>query len=271
MLNTKCIVVLCLSKYYKLHLSKIYPMLEKYANKCNADLKVQDCQPDISNRHSLMCQKLLIPYIYKAYEHVLMLDLDILITDSCPDLFEDFVDSNIGFSAVENPINSTEYSYICDFLWKTTKQDFQNPYTGELHSKVKGINGGVMYFDTKLMADLLHNFYFDESTHWSKNTQIMNNEETPMFWLASQNEMFSSMDKSYNFQMFFHLAKDFKDVLLTYRGFIGKLHRKTSQRQPAFITNNIFGSRYKDSISSAIDNGHIIHFAGGFPYPYYRI
>jgi len=246
-------------------------MLERYADKCDADLIVQDSPPDHTFKHSLMSQKLLIPALYKKYEHVLMLDLDIFITDTCPNIFDEFIDNNIGFSAVENPINSVEYSYICDRLWKSTAEKFQNPYTGAIHSSVKGINGGVMYFNTKLIADLLRKFYFDDSTEWSQNTKKMNNEETPVWWIAKENELFSSMDMSFNFQMFFHLAKDYKDVIETYNGVIGRLHRKTSARLPSFITNNIFGSRYKDSVSTAIDCGNIIHFSGGFPYPYFRM
>jgi len=128
-----------------------------------------------------------------------------------------------------------------------------------------------MYFNTKLMADRLRNFYFDDSTEWSRDPKRMNNEETPIWWIGFNNDMFMSMSKSFNFQMLWYLAKDYKDVIEIYKGFRGRFHRKTRERLPPFITNNIFGSRYRDAVTSAIGCENIIHFAGSFPYPYFRI
>ena len=273
MTKNKCIVVLCISSFFKRHLIEVYPMLKKYSDKCNADLIVHDTPPDPNFRHNLMSQKLLIPGLYKKYGHILMLDLDIFISDNCPNIFDDLIDDNVGFSAVENPINSNEYKYICEHVWGIphTNHMQQNPYTGTINNKIKGINGGVMYFNSSLIADLLRQFYFDDSTKWCEDTAIMNNEETPVWWIADNNDMFLSMDKQYNYQMFYHLSNNYKDLIGTYKGFKGKLYRKASQKLPMFVTNNIFGPRYKESVSDAIDSSNIVHFAGGFPYPYFKL
>ena len=270
--RNKCIVVTCIGDFFKNHLTKVYPMLKGYSNKCNADLIIQDTPPDASFKHNLMSQRLLMPERYKQYEHLLMLDLDIFISDSCPNIFDDVIDSGVGFSAIENPINSSEYEYVCEHVWGVPKRhNPKNPYTGAIDSQIKGINGGVMYVNNLLMKDLFHEFYFNNSTEWYKNTVIMNNEETPMLWLASANNMFSAADKKYNYQMLYHLAKDYKDVIKIYKGFRGKIYRKTYKKLPILAVNNIFGSRYKDSVSSAIDSNDIVHFAGGIPYPYFKL
>ena len=92
-----------------------------------------------------------------------------------------------------------------------------------------------------------------------------------MRWIANNNKVFLPMAKKYNYQILYHLAKDYKDVIEAYKGIRGKVYRRTFKKIPKFVSSNILGSRYKESISSAIDAGDIIHFSGGFPYPYFKL
>jgi len=274
MVKNKCIVVLCVGNFFQKHLVEVFPMLKKYSDKCNADLIVRDTPPDVHFKHNLLSQKLLIPELYKKYEHILMLDLDIFISDSCPNIFDEIIDNNIGFSAKEAQVHSNEYKYVCENVWgiSSANQNQRNPYTGSIESHIKGINGGVMYVNSFMMADLFKQFYFNNSTVWSKDTVCMNNEEIPMRWIANNNNVFLPMNEKYNQLIIYYLPKDYKDVIETYKGIRGKIYRRTYKKIPKFVTNNIFGSRYKEAVSSAIDySDGITHFAGGFPYPYFKL
>jgi hypothetical protein len=272
MKRNKCIVVLCCSKYYQNHLAKIHTMLKMYADKCNADLYIQKDPPDKSFKRNLMSQKLLIPKLYVRYEHVVMLDLDIFIPDTSNDIFDSVISDGVGFSAVTNPIMSEEFKYVCKNIWRKLPEnsDQHNPYTGEVSIYNEGINGGVMYFKTSEMANLMFEFYNNNESEWSKNTVLMNNEETPYWWITKEKGIFFKMDKSYNYQMLYHLSGQYKDVIKTYLGIRGKLYRRTYQILPCFLVNNVLGKKYRESVFDASKN-NIIHFAGNLPYPYFAL
>lgn len=69
-----------------------HPIIIKYASKCNADFKIlSDCKG--LHKHYRILQ---LHDLFNAYDRIMVLDSDVLIKKSCPDLFKLVPENNIG-------------------------------------------------------------------------------------------------------------------------------------------------------------------------------
>lgn len=82
-----------------------------YAKKCHADFRFIDDYIDKDKKRDIYSQKLLIPDYLREYEQVLFLDLDIIISPDCPDIFA-LMPENIGLMAEVNPRSSARFRKI---------------------------------------------------------------------------------------------------------------------------------------------------------------
>jgi len=69
-----------------------HPILKRYAAKCNSDFKIISENKGLHPHYRIMqCKELL-----DEYDRIIVLDSDMLILNSCPDLFELVPDDSIG-------------------------------------------------------------------------------------------------------------------------------------------------------------------------------
>ena len=88
-ISKRAICVMVIGKKYQKQFSYVKPQFEAYAKKCSATLHIIDTIPDPTFHRPLLAQKLLIPHLTQQYDLVLFLDLDILISENAPDVFNE--------------------------------------------------------------------------------------------------------------------------------------------------------------------------------------
>lgn len=96
-----CVMSVGAGKYRKQY-ELVRDNLMAYAKKCHADFRFIDDYIDKDKKRDIYSQKLLIPDYLREYEQVLFLDLDIIISPDCPDIFA-LMPENIGLMAEVNP------------------------------------------------------------------------------------------------------------------------------------------------------------------------
>ena len=99
-----CVMSVGAGKYRKQY-ELVRDNLMAYAKKCHADFRFIDDYIDKDKKRDIYSQKLLIPDYLREYEQVLFLDLDIIISPDCPDIFA-LMPENIGLMAEVNPRSS---------------------------------------------------------------------------------------------------------------------------------------------------------------------
>ena len=126
-------------------------MFENYASFTKSDLIVHKGLFDKTNKRSFFAQRMLIP-IYKEYDQILCMDLDILISKKSKNIFREFK-NKYGFAAIPIPrgekkwVNTVINHYkINEILKETNKKYFEmRGYDVSRISteKLKTINGGA--------------------------------------------------------------------------------------------------------------------------------
>ena len=102
-----CVMSVGAGKYRKQY-ELVRDNLMAYAKKCHADFRFIDDYIDKDKKRDIYSQKLLIPDYLREYEQVLFLDLDIIISPDCPDIFA-LMPENIGLMAEVNPRSSARF------------------------------------------------------------------------------------------------------------------------------------------------------------------
>lgn len=105
-----CVMSVGAGKYRKQY-ELVRDNLMAYAKKCHADFRFIDDYIDKDKKRDIYSQKLLIPDYLREYEQVLFLDLDIIISPDCPDIFA-LMPENIGLMAEVNPRSSARFRKI---------------------------------------------------------------------------------------------------------------------------------------------------------------
>jgi lipopolysaccharide biosynthesis glycosyltransferase len=74
-----------------------HPLLKKYAEKCNADFIVLSGDPPIWTHDHRPHYRIMDGYdLLNTYDRVLFLDSDMIVTDTCPNLFDVVPENKIG-------------------------------------------------------------------------------------------------------------------------------------------------------------------------------
>jgi hypothetical protein len=237
--------------------------LYEYAKKCSAELIILDRPLDNTFHRTLLAQKLLIPKFCTDFDIVLFLDLDILISEFAPDVF-DYLPEDKSFGAVLDPRGKEEFiktwQHIPRILEETTEKYFTDR-NFEAKSNLRGsINGGVFIFRPKKIANFFECYYYSNHNQGELNSF----EETPFAYFSQVNNWFAPLPASFNVQVLYKLKGTLEGINVT----------KSENRIPRCIrkwyykkTNYCFypTSVYRKFVQELIKNNFFVHFAGNYP------
>ncbi|SHL52281.1 glycosyltransferase family protein [Chryseobacterium polytrichastri] len=249
-------------KYWKMY-DKNKVQFENYAKKCGADLKIIDKPLDEKFKRPLLSQKLLIPAATQQYDIVLFLDLDIIISDKAPSIFE-YLPINKYFGAILDPRGTIEFNktwgHIPRILDETNEVYFTDRYF-ENHPLLQGsINGGVFIFRPKKIADFFENYYFSSHNQGELNSF----EETPFAYFSQINNWFEALPIEFNTQILYKIKGTEKGVEID----------KREKKLPKFFLKYYYKKtgfcfyptkQYKNYIKQIISENYFIHFSGNYP------
>ena len=186
--------------------------LMAYAKKCHADFRFIDDYIDKDKKRDIYSQKLLIPDYLREYEQVLFLDLDIIISPDCPDIFA-LMPENIGLMAEVNPRSSARFRKIYAdnerILNETVEDYFTSRGFAAADGLVGNINGGVLLFRPRLVADLFRDYYMSMKSQ-GENTAF---EEAPMAYYTQTKGLFLELDYRFNCMPYFEIGNPYADRL----------------------------------------------------------
>lgn len=235
-----------------------------YAEKCNADFKFIHEYIDPDLKRDIYSQKLLIPDYLREYEQVLFLDLDILISPECPDIFE-LMPENIGLMAEVNPRSSERFRKIYagnERILNETVTDYftSRGFAADEHL-IGNINGGVLLFRPRLVADILKEYYLSMKSQ-GEHTAF---EEAPMAYYTQTKGLFLELDYRFNCMPYFEIGNDYADRLY-------RIHQNGIYQKAEKVMYKLFGEKhmlllnqhYKLVSRLFSDGAYIVHFAGGY-------
>lgn len=249
---------------YRAQYELVKTQMEEYANKCNADLVLIDEWIDKEKIRDIYSQKLLVPDYLKNYEIVAFLDLDIVISEKCPDIFEE-IPENIGLMACLNPRGTQKFKKIFagnERVLNETTMDYFTSRNFEKNDKLEGnINGGVILFRPNLIADILKKYYYSGHSQGKFSAY----EEAPMAYYSQVNGLFKALDNRYNVMINFEIGTSLgEDIYNLIHNkvyiFVNKVLKKLTHK------NNILLKKKICRLAKALmaDGSYIVHFAGGY-------
>lgn len=258
-----CVMSVGAGKYLKQY-ELVKNNIMAYAKKCRADFRFIHEYIDQDLKRDIYSQKLLIPDYLREYEQVLFLDLDIIISPDCPDIFE-LMPENIGLMAEVNPRESARFRKIYAgnerILNETVQDYFCSRGFPEAEGLIGNINGGVLLFRPRLVADLFKEYYLSMKSQ-GENTAF---EEAPMAYYTQTKGLFAPLEYKFNCMPYFEIGNDYADRL--YRTHHNKcyclaekvLYRIFHEKHMLLI-----GRHYQLVKRLFADGACIVHFAGGY-------
>ncbi len=265
MKNDRALCVMCVGsgKYLKQY-ELVSPQIKAYADKCYADFILIDKPIDPYMKRDIYSQKLLIPDYLRKYAQVAFLDLDILIAQECPSIFDE-MPQNCGLMACLNPRGTDKFKKIFAGNERVLKETVMDYFTSRGFAKndnlVGNINGGVIVFRPALIADMLKDYYYSEHSQGSFSAY----EEAPMAYYSQTSGLFKALDNKYNVMINFEVGTDegisiYNIIHNKIYIFVNKVIKKITKK------NNLLIARKIEKLTRLLlSNGsYIIHFAGGY-------
>jgi hypothetical protein len=258
------IVLMAIGDKYSRSLNAVRGMFLRYASSCNADLVVCDVPPDPSFKRNVLCQKMLLPDLYKQYDWIAFLDLDILISRHAPSIF-DFTDDRGAFSAVVDQRDSEKFENVVRGFWKqpailneTHKSYFSDRGFPDHPLRKASVNGGVWLCKPSRISSLFRTFYFSEFGP-------MVHEEAMMAFVAQRANLFFELDYRFNTQLIFELFSSLQSPVL---GEINGWRFRWFKRHCAenIPLRHEYPRAYQALVNSTQENCYFLHFSSGFPY-----
>ena len=260
------IVLMAIGAKYEAILQETRDQFERYAEKCGAILEICRTPPDPSMQGHLLTQKMLIPKVYKQYEWIAFLDLDVVISKHAPSIFDN-IDNTKGFGAVLDPIGEKVF-FKTNHYWfnrapnNITSIDDRFINEGfEFNPRIKGIiNGGIWVANPKIVGELFAEYYHE---HENKLGFF---EEISMSFLTQDSELFFPLDRRFNDQLIYFSCKE--NARFNYLTI--KLQKKINQVLNRVIPKRVrylFLQPYISLIEKTLDSSFILHFSGGYPIP----
>ncbi|MDQ0592621.1 lipopolysaccharide biosynthesis glycosyltransferase [Chryseobacterium ginsenosidimutans] len=252
-------------KYWKIY-DKNKAQLKNYAKKCGAEIKIIDKPLDDQFHRPLLSQKLLIPTATLEYDIVLFLDVDIIISDMAPSIFE-YLPENKHFGGILDPRGTQEFNktwkHIPRILEETdevyfTDRNFKN------NSLLQGsINGGVFIFRPRKVTDVFKNYYFSEHNQGELNSF----EEAPFAYISQINNWFESLPIEFNTQVLYKIKGTEKGIeIIRKEKKLPKLFLKYYYKKTGFCFYPT--KQYKDYVRQIIAENYFVHFSGNYPIIY---
>lgn len=244
--------------------------LEAYAGSCSADIAVIDRALDPDGRDSINAQKMLIPSAFSQYDIVVHIDLDVLLPLNLPNIFSS-VPVNAGFSALVDPRESYAFQKawgFADWTREGHRRYFENMGLSA-DIELLSVNGGVLAFRPRLIADLLKAWYVDTEKYAGRTDSYFHNEEGPMAYIAQTNGLFFPLDCRFNREVFFalHETDQGKAAYNEFRSLPNRIRRRMRKNIGLGWQNFGFGRQYVLFIEDLLRDGNLVHFAGKYPIP----
>lgn len=252
-------------KYTKMY-NKNKAQFENYAKKCGADIKIIDKPLDEKFRRPLLSQKLLIPSAVLDYDMVLFLDLDIIISDKAPSIFN-YLPEDKYFGGILDPRGAEEFNktwgHIPRILEETNEIYFTDRHF-ENHPLLQGsINGGVFVFRPKKIADTFKDYYFSEHNQGELNSF----EETPFAYFSQINNWFEALPIEFNTQILYKIKGTEKGLeIINNEKKIPKFFLKYYYKKTGFCFYPT--KEYKNYVKQIIAENYFVHFSGNYPIIY---
>ena len=149
------IVLLAIGERYVKYFESVKTQFETYAKKCNAELVLCTEAPDPTFKRNILCQKMLLPEIYSRYDWIAFFDLDVLISDTAPSIFN-CIDQSKAFFAVTDPRGTEKFKNVVMNYWQlphileeTHESYFVDRGFPKSSDAMKSINGGVFCANQK--------------------------------------------------------------------------------------------------------------------------
>lgn len=199
----KVLCLIAIGEKYKKVLEKNASQFSAYAKKCGAELVIINEPLDKTMKRSVLTQKLLIPSYLENYDRVVFFDLDVVISDKCPSLF-DVLPDNMGLAAVFTPRTSEKFIahytvYAPRVLSETPETYFTDRNFPPVAGLENSINGGVLVFNPSKIGHLFKEYYFSDHDQGKYNAF----EEAPMAYISQSKKLFIALDENYNRQFFY--------------------------------------------------------------------
>lgn len=264
-MGDRAVCVMCVGGgRYRRQYELVRDNIAAYARKCGADFVPIERPIDPAMRRDVYSQKLLIPDYLRGYEQVLFLDLDILISPRCPSVF-DLMPEGVGLMAEVNPRSSKRFRKIYADNERVLRETVQDYFASRGFAPGEGlvgnINGGVLLFRPRLVADMFREYY-ESGKSQGEHTAF---EEAPMAYLTQTAGIFSELDYKFNCMPYFEVGNDYADGIyrLQRNGIYKKaervLYKVTGQRHMLLI------GQHRALVRRLFSDGAcIVHFAGGY-------
>lgn len=258
------IVLMAIGDDYVASLYAVRDMFEKYASNCNAELLVCSIPPDPSFKRNILCQKMLLPDLYKHYEWMAFVDLDILISVHAPSIF-DCTQEEKAFLAVVDPRRSEKFENVVKEYWRMPSilSETHDSYFSDRgfpdHPFPKAsINGGVWLCRPRAIGDLFKSFYYSDFPS-------MIHEEAMMAHVAQKANLFGELDPRFNTHI---LSEIFTppgspvQKVVTSRRFT-QFKERNCYETPR---QDMFPGEYQALVEKVLNECYFLHFSGGFPF-----
>lgn len=212
-MKDRLITTLCIGEEAESLRKSAIPLMETYAERCNADFIVLGAVASISNSESYY-EKFQIRELLDRYQRVLYIDLDVLVNPSSPDLFELVPQRAFGSTSVETVFRNTPEEK------RVVQQCF-----GNVEWTLPYINTGVMLFgqSAKPMLD----FCIENKEKWIEflhetNIKAFHDQTLLNYALNFNGPDFFDLGQSFNFtRAWKKFQKRFSQNFIHYAGLTG--------------------------------------------------
>lgn len=260
------IVVMAVGDKYRRQLSYVLSSLKKYANKCEADLQICTEVPDSSYRRSLLSQKLLLPKIYKKYEWIFFVDLDVMISETALPVFDE-INDDFAFSATADQRDSLGFKNTVTHVWRQI-EILKERHNGYFRSRgfpdnaylQSSINGGAFLCRPCVIAPLF------EEAYWS-DLPTTSHEEAIMAYISQANGLFKPLNPKFNTQFIHEISAENPALAVRWTyGYHFRILKKLQDKLPPQFLKSLYPPVYRQFVQKKLDETYILHFAGGYPF-----
>ena len=265
---------------YEAQLNYVLPQYKRYAALCSADLHIVRKAPDPTNAHPVPTQKMLIPSIFAEYGEIAFFDLDIILSDISPSIF-DYFPEGAGFSACTAPRGEIGYNNAFLYYHKLPEKIHETnvDYFADRGFDLEGIepenlysiNGGVWLARPAVVSDLFCDTYANISKlkQNNKEMQKIRFEEEWVAYISQKNELFNLLDERFNKQIIYGIFTDPESKIAKSKNNTRyKLMRIFNKNNaiPSSFSSLIAPKFYVEYIEGLLKENFAVHFSGGFEY-----
>ena len=275
------IVLMVIGKKYQEQFQFNKKKFYLYAKKINCDLIICDRPPDKKFKRSILHQRLLLPSLYNKYEWLASLDIDLIISNNAPSIF-DYINTEKGFGAFVIPRHTEKWKNAIKNLYEHSEEILKETHESYFQSRnfpeftkgtetIASINGGVTLMKPKKISKLFKEAYYSNFIPSIKKNYTMiyrdpnANEEAFVAYISQINNLFFSLPEKFNNIVLYNIFEDLNNpVLQIYKSSYFKLLKKVHNH---FNIPNIFYPKvYRNFLSEQLEKCYFLTFHGNFPF-----